>query len=108
MDMMLVDPAVDMNKDSATSAAIERMAAIRSKAVKGFTPGNYVELPEFSMNPGGGVVDTDMPVNLVSDPMPASAPALRPASCNVQVYPASRASSGTGAVTRIDVKTKSL
>lgn len=73
MEMLIIDPAKDVT-ETLSSAALERIAALRRDALRIFMSGprNYVELPAYS-----GPFATPEPamtLNLVSDPMPASAP----------------------------------
>lgn len=83
-EMMLVDPAKDLGGIS--GAALERIAALRKQALGAFTPRNYVERPEFSI-PAGHTPEVKpvLPINLVTTPMPASAPAVKRAEVRVSV-----------------------
>lgn len=83
-EMMLVDPAKDLGGIS--GAALERIAALRKQALGAFTPRNYVELPEFSIPAGHTpAAEPVLPINLVTTPMPASAPAVKRADVRVSV-----------------------
>lgn len=83
-EMMLVDPAKDLGGIS--GAALERIAALRKQALGAFTPRNYVERPEFSIPAGHTpAVKPVLPINLVTTPMPASAPVVKRAEVRVSV-----------------------
>lgn len=85
-EMMLVDPAKDLG--GLSGAALERIAALRKQALGAFTPRNYVELPEFSI-PAGHIpeVKPALPLNLVTEPMPASAPTVKRTDARISVVP---------------------
>jgi hypothetical protein len=83
-DMMLVDESKDMG--GIPGAAVQRVAEIRRSLLEGFKPGNFVELPQFSGTPGHlETILPALPVNLASDPMPASAPSLKKAEVKTSV-----------------------
>ena len=102
-EMMLVDPAKDLGE--VPSAAMERIAALRKEAMKGFTPRNYVELPEFS-GAAGYVppVKVTRPVNLVTTPMSASAPRVKRAGARVAVVPTTATAAAAGSFRNVGVR----
>ena len=79
-EMMLVDPEKD--KGGLPGAAVEKIASMRRQAMQGFTPRNFVELPQYSGTGVSGQKDR-IPVNLVNNPVPASAPSVRKAGATV-------------------------
>ena len=82
-------------------AAVQRVAEIRRSLLEGFKPGNFVELPQFSGTPGHlETILPALPVNLASDPMPASAPSLKKAEVKTSVVRgiAQTAAAGNGLV----------
>ena len=109
-EMMLVDPAKDMGglPGAPSAAAQARMAAIRSQALKGRMPRNYVELPEFSTAPGGMAGNGRPALNLAVNPMPASAPASEKASATITVRTAEPGATAAhdGTVSRTGVRAK--
>lgn len=102
-EMMLVDPAKDLGE--VPSAAMERIAALRKEAMKGFTPRNYVELPAFS-GAAGYVppVKVTRPVNLVTTPMSASAPRVKRAGARVAVVPTTATAVAAGSFRNVGVR----
>ena len=98
-EMMLVDPAKDLG--GLSGAALERIAALRKQALGAFTPRNYVELPEFSI-PAGHIpeVKPALPLNLVTEPMPASAPTVKRADARISVVPTAPAAAAAAAWSR--------
>lgn len=84
-EMMLVDPAKEIG--GLSGAALERAAALRRQALKGFTPRNFVELPEFSGASGYTPVETRTPDNLVTTLLPASAPRAKRAEATITIAP---------------------
>lgn len=98
-EMLLVDPAKDLGTIS--GAALSRIAAIRKAALKGFTPKNYVELPDAGMSPGSGSTPEKPAINLAVDPIPASAPSVKKADAKMTAMPAGSARlSGSGELVR--------
>lgn len=98
-DMMLVDESKDMG--GIPGAAVQRVAEIRRSLLEGFKPGNFVELPQFSGTPGHlETILPALPVNLVTNPMPASAPSLKKAQVKTSVVRgiAQTAAAGNGLV----------
>lgn len=98
-EMLLVDPSKD--KGGLPGAAVDKIASMRSKAMHGFRPANFVELPEFSdtWNGKGGQA---VPVNLVNDPVPASAPSAKRVKAEISTsVPVSDGGDGTFAMTGV-------
>lgn len=93
-EMMLVDPAKQVG--GLSGAALERVAALRKQAIEGFTPRNFVELPQY--NGATGYVPTQivMPVNLATELLPASAPRVKRAEASISVTPAAPEAAATG------------
>lgn len=84
MEMLLIDPAKDVG-ETLSSAALERVAALRRDALKIIESGprNYVELPAFS---GPFTMpEPAMPLSFVFEPMPASAPRAKRAETRTSV-----------------------
>lgn len=106
-EMMLVNPDKDVHNTS--GAALSKIAEIKKAALSGFAPRNFVERPEFSRMPENWYASDSerMPVNLVYDPMPASAPALTKAKADIQVVPG-KTGSNTGAIVRTGIEAKTL
>lgn len=104
-EMMLVDPEKDMG--GIPSAAVERIAAIRKAAVEGFTPQNFVELPEFSGAHGHlETILPEVPVNLASNPMSASAPTVKKVITKTSVEPARGSVNGGYELVRTGLRAK--
>lgn len=98
-DMMLVDESKDMGGIPETASA--RMADIRKALLASYRPGNFVELPQFTgVQSHIETILPALPVNLASEPMPASAPTLKKAEVKTSVVQSSTqtATAGNGLV----------
>lgn len=103
-EMMLVASDKDLGEEL-SGEVLERIAALRRLAHQAFTPRNFVELPEFS---GAAAytpaAETEMPVNLVTLPMSASAPSVKRADVRISVVPAGEAAAATGEFQNVGIR----
>lgn len=104
-DMLLVDPEKDMG--GIPGAAVERMAAIRKAAAEGFKPRNFVEMPQFTGARGNlETILPTTPVNLVTTPMPASAPTVKRSQTKTTVTTQQTTTNAVGGFVKTGVKAK--
>lgn len=101
-EMLLIDPTKDHGM--APSAALENIAALRRQMYASLAVRNLVEQREFT-GVGGYLppVEVRMPINLVTTPLPASAPAVKraPAAISIETTSAQAApAAATGGFVR--------